>query len=173
MVFVRLKNKETRKYLLNEFQDVKDKFVELIGVKYSGQDGMFGRYAAAFNYYTIVSHIVQVQDFQVLRDLALYVGDTAICNGIFVKDVGDQNAIHWGIKMNKLEMVQEMLNIEDVRNKCIDDKDELVEIVRKMIEYFDGKMVKYIVKRLQLTKPKINELIEYKYFDATFILTLL
>ena len=172
-VFVQVKNKDTRNYVLTEFEESKDKFVEIISKRYGGKDGKYGKKASLFEKYSIINQIVRKRNVEDLSGLRLFVGNKAFCDGVFLKDRWNENAMQGGISKHKMEMLKFLLNISEIKAECKNNKDELHGIIVVLCEHFDESIAKYMIQELQITKIIINELVEYKLFDATNILPLL
>ena len=65
-----------------------------------------------------------------------------------------------------------MMNIKSIKNKCVDDYDELHSIISHLNAHFDESMASYIVYALDLTQAKLNDLKVYRNIDITKILSI-
>lgn len=174
ILFVTNVNKETRDYVLRIFEECKDTFIKIVSKRYSGNDGKYGKSAYVFEYYSIVNNVVRNRrNVENLSELRLFVGNETFYNGVFLKDGWNENAIGGAISRKKLEMMKFLLEIEEIKNECKNNKDELHGILQALCKYYNESIANYVIKELDLTKTIINELTEYKYFDASKILTLL
>ena len=108
-----------------------------------------------------------------LRELTLFVGESVIDDCVFLKDAWDDNAIQGAVEKKKLNIVKFVLSINGVKQRCVNDQDELHRILSKLSSNFDKSICKYLIKELKLTKENITKLKEYKDFNSSQILTLL
>ena len=173
LLFAQRTNKETREYVLSEFKEVKGKLTECIGKRYPGSDGKYGKNAYSFDKYSIVGMMTFNGYLKKLEELILYVGESVIKDGVFLKDQWGDNAIQGAIEGKKLDVIKFIMRINGVKQRCLDDQDELHGIVNKLNTNFDESICKYMINELNLTKEKITKLKEYKDFDPSQILTLL
>ena len=172
-LFVQCQNKGTRDYVLSEFDECKNKFMQLIRQRYEGKDGIFGENAYEYSQDAIVGMMAFRGYMENLKEATLFMGETVIKDCVFLKDAWNDNAIQAAIESKKLETIKFMININGVNEKIMNDHQELYDVLQKLNTDFDETIGKYMINELNITKKTINEIKEYKDFDATQILTLL
>ena len=172
-LFAKLESKSVRDYILKEFKEVKEQFVELMGKRYpGGEEGKFGKGAYFYNKYSIMTYTAQWADIENLKDLRLFVGDNVFCNAVFLEDEWGDNAIDGVVSTKKVDKVKYVLSVNKIKNKCMNDKDILHGIVKKLCRNFSRSVGRFIIKTFDLNEKKVNELKEYKDFNVDKILTL-
>ena len=173
VLFAKRTNKEAREYVLGQFEECKSKFIDIVSKRYPGKDGNYGSGAYLFEYYSIINNVVRNVGVENLSELRSFIGYETFYDGVFLKDAWNENAIGGAISQKKLKALKFLLNIDKIKQSCQNDKDKLHGIVTALCKHLNEPIAKYLIYELELTETRINELIEYKYFDATKILTLL
>jgi len=174
MIFAISTNKKIIQYVIDQLltPSISDTLSKLVSERYS--DGVNRKYAQgcfSWQYYAILSMLVFNREVDNLELLDKTINnEDAFCNGIFCKDGWNDNAINAGIEQKKLASIQYIFDKDRIKQRLIDDKDELHGVMVKLNGHFDESIAKTIVKSLDLTKDKINELKEHKEFDTTQIL---
>ena len=175
ILFALCQSMDIRKCVVTELSDynIKDKLGDAICSLYSGDDEEKGEYCTNFANYSIMDRAASWRTVDSLKDILSIVGQDKFCDGIFLKDGWGDNAILSTIEANKMDTIKFIMSVENVKKKCVEDKDELHAILSKLNECFNDEIAKYLMMDLNLTESVLNDLKEYEEIDVSKLLPLL
>merc|ERR1712228_785507 len=148
-------------YVLSALQINKEKVIEMISYKCPklGGDKMYH----PVNVLTAIIWIATSDHLQRLIDV---VGEQAFIDNVFNRDKNDADVMKWAFFKNKLNVIEYVLSIDQIRKKYLSDNDQLHYLCRSMNKYIAKKeCVKYVVDTLGLTEAKLSELNEFRAID--------
>ncbi len=117
----------------------------------------FAKDAHKYHQYPICGFISYYMDLEKLKFVQSLVEPKQFVDGIFAKDIWNDNAIMTAIEANKGSTIQYLLSIEGVKQRYDQDISELCRIIMKLNKYWNDEIGKIIVNELKLTETKLNQ----------------
>eukprot|EP01083_Nonionella_stella_P078905 216203_1 len=144
-------------FVLSELAISSDKMRTLITYKYEAvpvkRSVLKDERARMYERYSIVARVVLRNNLETLKYLAGIIRDDALCEGVFLDDESNGNALLCAMKKNKLDVMKYLLSKTEIRTKCVEDKDELNKIRASLTnnELQDEAIAMYVAKTLNIS----------------------
>eukprot|EP01084_Bolivina_argentea_P082328 149067_1 len=114
----------------------------------------FGEGHYKYDQYSLIGEIVSKGKLENLKKLFSLIEKDAFVNGVFFKDKSGCNALDGAIAKGNLDVMRFLLEIKEIKNKCVDDLSELFKLVSGLNKYWNEAMARYIMNQLDVTGKK-------------------
>eukprot|EP01083_Nonionella_stella_P104191 298291_1 len=168
-LFVYCKNRRLIDDVLRRLDVSKSKLIECLAYVYPQPTQTFHEWAHHYHRTNIIGRTIRFNTVDGLKMLISKIGEEAFVNQIFRTDDYDKNGIEYAISEDRLEIIEFVMKIEPIKQKCINDKDALYRIVKQMDKRYNQNAAQLMVKALELNETKLKQLNAYKQISADTI----
>mmetsp|Transcript_24863 Transcript_24863/g.39485 ORF Transcript_24863/g.39485 Transcript_24863/m.39485 type:complete len:178 (+) Transcript_24863:3-536(+) len=172
-VFAKSADANTRNYVLQTLQVDASKLVSLLFFKCPEPERKFGKDAAEYHKYTLLTRLVYVGIKSMKKLRELIDDDEVFAKAALAKDGWNKNALVSAIRIPSAEKVQYLFSIDTVRKRCMENNDELHDILTALNAKWNDQVCATLIARLALTEEKLNALKASKDIDITRMLSAL
>merc|ERR1712228_1105980 len=98
-------------------------------------------------------------------------GEQAFIDNMFNRDKHDADVMYFAFSENKLNVIEYVLSLDQIKEKYLSDNDSLHYLCESMNQFIAKKeCVKYVVDTLGITEAKLSELNAFRAIDIKKII---
>merc|ERR1712228_567528 len=153
--------------VLSALQITKEKVIEMLSYKCPRPRGNDTSYYMK----NVLTGVMWMGTLDHLKRLVASIGEQAFIDNVFNKDQGNNDLMDWALFGNRLEIIEYILLIEQIKEKYMSDNNQLYVLCRSLNRHIKKKEgVQYVVDTLGLTEAKLTELKAFRDIDIEKIL---
>eukprot|EP01083_Nonionella_stella_P078903 216190_1 len=161
-LFVYCKNEGLIDDILRTWKVSQSKIIEYLKYEYPKPTQEFSWRAHHYHRTNIIGRTITFNTVHGLKILISKIGEDAFVDAIFRIDSDDKNGIEYAVSEDRLEIIEFVMQMEAIKQKCMKDKDALYRIVNQMKQHYNPKTAHLMLQALELNHEKLKELNSYK-----------